>query len=99
MLRPVTDKYHSLGVQLGMSVDKIHTFEQKSAGNCSVEECLQKMLSLWLRKGDCQLDTLVSGVTAIGYKRLADDLKNDYTGRFSVSVCVCVCLSLPEVEA
>ena len=92
MLKPVRDEYSLLGVQLGMSVTTICAFEQKSAGKCRVTECLQKMLSLWLREGDRQLNTLVKGVTEIGYKRLAEELKKNYTGRFSEKLCVCVCV-------
>ena len=90
VLKPVTPHYQSLGIQLGISLDKINEFERNSAGRRTVEDCFEEMLGLWLREGNCKLDTLVKGLVQIDQRKLANRLKEKYRGKFSETVFVCV---------
>ena len=90
VLKQVTPHYQSLGIQLGISLDKIKEFERNSAGRRTVQDCFEEMLGLWLREGDCKLDTLVKGLVQIDQRRLAGCLKERYRGKFSEKLCLCV---------
>ena len=91
LLKPVAASYQALGVQLGVSLDKIKEFEAESSGQ-DVRRYLREVLERWLGN-DPQLDLLVDALTEIGHKRLADTLETAYDGRFPEKpICVYVYL-------
>lgn len=75
---------------MGISLAQIKVFEHNSAGRRTVQDCFEEMLGLWLREGDCKLDTLVKGLEQIEERRLAGRLKERYRGKFSEKLCLCV---------
>ena len=81
-MKPIAAKYHALGVQLGLTPAKIREFETEAYGQGD-KLYLEQVLHRWL-DGDPQMDLLVEALIEIDNRRLAEKLKEDYAGRFSI---------------
>ena len=81
-LHLVSDKWFSLGVQLQVSIETLKSIQ---SNNCTAEECLLEMLTVWLKQINppCTWDVLIEALDSppVGERLLAQQLRDKYCPR------------------
>ena len=84
LLNPVIAKWHSFGLQLGVSPDVLNQFERPAAA-CYVRDYLREVLERWLSKNPNPPPKIQDIITVLGgptlrNNALAQALETEYQG-------------------